>query len=139
MGNEHQNMELTNKVSVNGQVLIEDQLYRLEGEEDESDATDTPSQETEEGEDAFDKLIQKTYDKDCGQFFQRLDKLKRLNSVGNLSHQSKSSVSVATAKHAQNLQSLRPLGSRTGSVTPNTGDLRIQSKINLNRHVHSFS
>ena len=66
MGNEHQNMELTNKVSVNGQVLIEDQLYRLEGEEDESDATDTPSQETEAGEDAFDKLIQKTYDKDCG-------------------------------------------------------------------------
>ena len=76
-------MEVSSKEINNGQVLIEDQLYRLEGGDEESDKTESPSQGS--AQDAFDKLIKKTYDKDCGQFFQRLDKLKRLNSVGNSS------------------------------------------------------
>lgn len=36
-------------------------------------------------EDAFDRLIKKTYDRDCEKFFQRIDKLKRMNSCGGSS------------------------------------------------------
>lgn len=40
--------------------------------------------DSEEG-DAFDRLIKKTYDRDCEKFFQRIDKLKRMNSCGGSS------------------------------------------------------
>ena len=47
-------------------------------------------------EDAFDRLIKKTYDRDCEKFFQRIDKLKRMNSCGGSSQRSKSSMSNKT-------------------------------------------
>ena len=43
LGNEHVNIEVSSKEINNGQVLIEDQLYRLEGGHEYSDKTDSPS------------------------------------------------------------------------------------------------
>ena len=96
----------------------------------------------------FDRVIKKTFDRDCQKFFQRIDKLKRMNSCGHSSQRSKSSVSVsargATVSNARRPQTFRHtkndvLSSLSGGVTPAATTHEKLNLTNLNRHGHSFS
>ena len=103
-------------------------------------------------EDAFDRLIKKTYDRDCEKFFQRIDKLKRMNSCGGSSQRSKSSISNKTntmvlrnrllsslssepAAAQQDFQFLQKPSKTKGQ--PTSTHMRLKSSLNL--HSHSFS
>ena len=71
---------------------LKQQNNNFGGRERDDDAG-TPKEVDSDEEDAFDRLIKKTYDRDCEKFFQRIDKLK---SGGSMSQRSKSSVSNKT-------------------------------------------